>query len=497
MADQNLRVNITAFDKTQRAFASVRAGLGKVKSSVFNVRNSVVALGATLALKQFAGQIDDLAKASGRLGVTVNELQSLQFAAGQTGVSSDELTKGLERFSRSIGETANGVGVAARSFDALGVSVFGANGQMKPTQEVLDDVADALQDIADPAERVRIAFDLFGRSGVKLINTLKNGSGELQKLQDGFNSITVELTGEQAKAVEAANDGFDRLGKTFSSFGQQITAAVLPALQKTAEFLTVNFLKAIIASIDGINFLYNSLARLANALNAPLIALGAFEGIQRAAFGEEAQASMQAVIQGYENFDATLKKVKKTGGEVGNTLTETQKRGEKSADAVAQSFGETFKAISLGTKSASDAFSDMAKNIISRLFDILVVERMVQSIAGSLKTTKLFGGTGTTAPSTPLKEFAIGGSVQRGVPTIVGERGAELFVPASSGSIVPNNKMGGGGVTVNNNLTINSDNASAVRNEVLSMLPMIKEASKSAVLEASRRGGSFANSFGH
>ena len=88
--------------------------------------------------------------------------------------------------------------------------------------------------------------------------------------------------------------------------------------------------------------------------------------------------------------------------------------------------------------------------------------------------------------------------MQRGRATIVGERGPELFLPSSSGSIVPNNQMGGGGgVTVTNNLTINSDNASAVRNEVLSMLPMIKEASKSAVLEASRRGGSFANSFGN
>ena len=107
------------------------------------------------------------------------------------------------------------------------------------------------------------------------------------------------------------------------------------------------------------------------------------------------------------------------------------------------------------------------------------------------------GGASAAAPAKPPTGAAIGGSVQRGVPRMVGERGKELFVPASSGAIVPNNKLGGNGVTVVNNLTINSDNASAVRSEVLSMLPMIKEASKSAVLEASRRGGSYANSFGN
>ena len=47
---------------------------------------------------------------------------------------------------------------------------------------------------------------------------------------------------------------------------------------------------------------------------------------------------------------------------------------------------------------------------------------------------------------------AVGGPVSGGSPYIVGERGPELFVPGSSGSIIPNNKMGGGArinITVN------------------------------------------------
>lgn len=44
---------------------------------------------------------------------------------------------------------------------------------------------------------------------------------------------------------------------------------------------------------------------------------------------------------------------------------------------------------------------------------------------------------------------ATGGPVSDGKPYLVGERGAELFVPNTSGAIVPNNKLGGGSVTVN------------------------------------------------
>lgn len=48
---------------------------------------------------------------------------------------------------------------------------------------------------------------------------------------------------------------------------------------------------------------------------------------------------------------------------------------------------------------------------------------------------------------------ANGGSVSAGTPYVVGERGAEVFVPKSNGMIVPNNALGGSGTTIN--LTVN------------------------------------------
>ena len=497
MADQNLRVNITAFDKTQRAFASVRAGLGKVKSSVFNVRNAVVGLGATLALKQFAGQIDELAKASGRLGLTVNELQSLQFAAGQTGVSSDELTKGLERFSRSIGQTAQGIGSAKEEFEQLGISVTNADGSLRPTTTLLNEVSDGLKDVSDPAERVRIAFDLFGRSGVKLINTLKGGSESLTELRDRFNDITITLTEDQAKAVEAANDGFDRLGKTFSSFGQSITATVLPGIQRVAEAFTVLGSLAIANIIDGVSVLRNRFIALAQTF-------GLLADAEKSAINEGTSARLREIAESYalaaDNVVPLADNVKRVGEEAEEAKDKlkdlaavAKTDGERSAETIGESFAQTFKAIGIGTKNASAAFSDMAKNIISRLFDILVVEQLVQSIGGGLKEMKIFGGTG--APAAAPGEHAIGGSVQRGKPTIVGERGAELFVPASSGSIVPNNKMGGGGTTVVQNINISTGVSQTVRAEIAQLMPQIANSAKAAVLDAKQRGGSFSKAF--
>ena len=86
---------------------------------------------------------------------------------------------------------------------------------------------------------------------------------------------------------------------------------------------------------------------------------------------------------------------------------------------------------------------------------------------------------------------AIGGSVQAGQPYMVGERGQEMFVPNQSGAIIPNNKMGGSGVTINQTINISTGVAQTVRAEVAGMMPQIAAAAKGAVADARQRGGGY------
>ena len=60
---------------------------------------------------------------------------------------------------------------------------------------------------------------------------------------------------------------------------------------------------------------------------------------------------------------------------------------------------------------------------------------------------RIGGNPGARTP--PVLERALGGPVSGGSPYVVGEKGPELFVPGSSGNIVPNHAMGGANVVVN------------------------------------------------
>ena len=91
-------------------------------------------------------------------------------------------------------------------------------------------------------------------------------------------------------------------------------------------------------------------------------------------------------------------------------------------------------------------------------------EAMMDVYGAAVKAFKNFGGwpfgamaaAATIATGMALvnkiKGFEQGGRPPVGQPSMVGERGPELFIPDRSGTIVPNNQLGGKAVTVNFNI---------------------------------------------
>jgi hypothetical protein len=160
------------------------------------------------------------------------------------------------------------------------------------------------------------------------------------------------------------------------------------------------------------------------------------------------------------------------------------------ADTMKSSMESAFMAMVDGTMTAKDAFRAMAADIIKELYRVLVVQQLV----GSFET----GGGGILGALAPIFGRASGGTVQAGQPYMTGESGRELFVPKTDGRILsPSQTMniskgGGDSVTVVQNNTFGNG---VNRAEINAMLPKLVEASKAAVLDAKRRGGSYGGAF--
>ncbi|MEM1421834.1 MAG: phage tail tape measure protein [Pseudomonadota bacterium] len=181
---------------TRRLQRETRTMDKSLQRTEFNARNLSRALGtaagvlgsfATAAVvrqvEAIARRLDEIGKTADKLGLTTDALQELRAAAEDSGIGARTASVALQRFTRRVAEARSGTGEAKAALEELGISFRGANGEAKSSEELLNDVADAMSRIEDPADRVRLAFKLFDSEGVNFVNLLREGSEGLERLR--------------------------------------------------------------------------------------------------------------------------------------------------------------------------------------------------------------------------------------------------------------------------------------------------------------------------
>jgi hypothetical protein len=202
------------------------------------------ALGAYLSADAFAGfikaQVDamdafnDMAE---RTGVAVEELSKLSYAAKLSDVTIEQLQMGLTKLNKGISETANGTGVVSKSFSAMGISVKNADGSLKNSAQVLNDIADKFANYQDGANKSALAIQIFGKSGAELIPLLNQGSDGLKRMGDELQRLGGVVTADAAKNAGLFNDNMDKLGVTIGALGKSFANTILPYMIRFSQEL--------------------------------------------------------------------------------------------------------------------------------------------------------------------------------------------------------------------------------------------------------------------
>src|SRR5258708_31669980 len=104
----------------------------------------VAALGIAVKFSETAAKLDELSQST---GVSVENLSLLGDVAKTKGIGVDEMGHALQKMARSAFEASTGSGHAGKAFADLGISVTNANGSMKPTVELFNEVAAKFKEI--------------------------------------------------------------------------------------------------------------------------------------------------------------------------------------------------------------------------------------------------------------------------------------------------------------------------------------------------------------
>lgn len=186
---------------------------------------------AASAISNLADEADHLKDLSSQIGISVESLSTLGKAAEQFGVESEGFNQALIRLNRSIAETSAGNKNLEQSFAQLGVSVRSEiTGNLKNTEQVLADVADAFSRLPDGPLKTAAALDIFGKSGAQLIPFLNEGADGVRELQEQIKALGGEISGATAAAADDFNDKLANLKTSFGGLGREIADFVLPKL---------------------------------------------------------------------------------------------------------------------------------------------------------------------------------------------------------------------------------------------------------------------------
>jgi len=209
---------------------------------------------------------------------------------------------------------------------------------------------------------------------------------------------------------------------------------------------------------------------------------------------DAAEAVNRSIASGLEEVNAEIKK-----------LNDAQFQVVQLSKTLGSAFSESFKGIIKGTMSVADAFRSMFMRIADHFLDMAAQMMAAQISRGFLGLFgNAFGGavsnaapfitddvfnTGfdTSLIGAGAKNFANGGRPPVGRPSIVGERGPELFVPDRAGTIIPNHAMSGMNIVVNVDASGSSVEGDEQQGRELGRL--ISVAVQSELVQQKRPGG--------
>jgi hypothetical protein len=183
---------------------------------------------------EYGSVINDTAA---RTGIAAATLQELGYAAKLSGSSFEEMSHTLDLLARKMGEAKGGSEEAQKAFAKLGIHIMDAAGNLRASDEVMEDAADALLKLPKGAERTAAAFGIFGRGASTLMPLLAEGKEGIEKFREEARALGLVMDDEAVAAADNFGDSLDSLKGIVRSFKEMIGTELIRELQPVVNWM--------------------------------------------------------------------------------------------------------------------------------------------------------------------------------------------------------------------------------------------------------------------
>lgn len=258
-ATKNLRKierELGKVDSTSRKAAKALSNIGKgvggagLKAATGGMKGLAVATAAASAAFVAFGvksinALDELEKASKKLGVSTKFLSSYGAVASRAGIDQATFTTGLQRFTRRLGEAQMGAGELLKPLERMGINMRDSTGNFREGTEVFEEFIDKLGKTANAQEALALATKGFDTEGVQFINIAKMGADEIDRLRKNALEAGIVVDQELAQAAADAKDSLNDLTDVGKGFGLQFFGNLAGPLEEFTNNLKNKIMQAV------------------------------------------------------------------------------------------------------------------------------------------------------------------------------------------------------------------------------------------------------------
>ena len=354
--------------KTESASASAAMGTAGKSAQGLAIGFTAAATAAAVVVGTISSLVQGFARAGAELydlnkqfGIGVVEIQKIQYAAKQSGVTMEALATSINQMEKAAAKTPE-------KFEQLGIS-FGKLRTAKP-DELLNLISDGLKGVESQSERSKIAQEIFGESGAKMLRMLAGDYRGLQA-ESEKTSLMTEKMAEKAKqldgAFKKASDAVEKLkinlGGAFASpailKGLELMTGLIGIMAKNADKLAL----ALTDSMPGIGLLvrgYNAFAGDAGSASGSSGVSGA---------GSSGGAGQYTLGKGYDKTAKALADLDKALDKLDAKMARDAEKANKANAQAAKKFSDFMADYAREFAKIPDTASGLAKAVRDSIAD--------------------------------------------------------------------------------------------------------------------------------
>lgn len=216
----------STFGSVLKANLTSEAIIGGIKA----IANGIKEVGSAIVdtVKDTANYADEINTLAKEYNLSTKEIQQYKKASQLIDVEFETIAKSMSKLTKSMTSTST---TTKDAFKTLRVSVKDANGELRDSNEVFNEVIEALGLIENETQQDALALDLFGKSSAELGPLINGGVEQLKDFNKYLEENDLLLSDAELTSANNLQDSFDMFDVIIDSIKQKIGTELVPVVQ--------------------------------------------------------------------------------------------------------------------------------------------------------------------------------------------------------------------------------------------------------------------------